>query len=261
MNKKSPARLAFEALPFHEFLERAWSFVRNPEITGENLENSSLRYAGHNFIASLFLVTTFLAFIQYLLPELFDIDFGQLVNPVYLSLVLAVQAIVFAFILAIVTSIALLPQRPALHHLIVHQALQVYAVVNFLIVVMFWIGINRILKTGDIHSASGSLDLWLGGGVAIVALYFSWRLLFKPLWKYISKYYANRASFGVMAVVIAVTLWANSYAVFGFSDLVINKPAFCKQLYEQKKQRGEVPSNVDEQCFIGHCMSWKENEP
>ncbi len=101
MGKKSALRLAFEALPFHDFLEKAWVFIRNPEITGEILENSSLSYAGHNFIASIFMVTTVVAFVQYLLPQLFKINLGQLINPVYLSLVLAVQAIIFSFIVAV----------------------------------------------------------------------------------------------------------------------------------------------------------------
>lgn len=260
MTKKSALRLAFEALPFHDFLEKGWLFVRKPDITSESLENSSLRYAGHNFIASLFLITTSVAFVQYLLPQLFEADISQLINPVYLSLALAVQAIVFAFVLFIVSSVSLLPKKPAFHHLIAHQVIQTYAVLNLLVVVMFWVGMNRILKTGNIQAASSSLDLWLGGGVGMLALCLSWRLLVRPLWNYTAKYYTKSIALGVTAVVLVVSLWAHLYITFGFGDLVINKSAFCKQLYEVKKQRGELDSSIDEQCFIGRCMTQKVHE-
>ncbi len=260
MIKKSALRLAFEALPFHDFIEKAWLFIGNPEIRGENLGESSLRYAGHNFIASLFLVTLVATFVQYLLPQLFDIDLGQLINPVYLSLVLAFQTIIFAFILAFVSSISLLLKKPAFHHLIVHQVIQAYSVLNVLIVVMFWIGMNRILKTGDIQSASSGLDLWLGGGVGILALYLSWRLLINPLWNYTAKYYERNIGLGVTAVVLVTSFWANSFVVFNFGDFVVNKSAVCKELYEIKKQRGEGLS-IDEQCFMGHCMIQNAHKP
>ncbi len=261
MARKSAIRLAFEALPFYDFLEKSWLFVRKPEITGESLDNSSLRYAGHNFIASLFLVTTVVAFVQYLLPQLFEVDLIQLVNAVYLSLVLAVQAVVFAFIVAIVASISLLPKKPAFHYLIAHQVIQVYAVLNLLIVVMFWIGMNRILKTGSIQSASSPLDLWLGGSVGILALYLSWRLLIRPLWSYNAKHYSKNVALGVSTIILIVSFWANSYAAFGFGELVINKPAVCKQLYEIKNQQREIDAILDEQCFIDHCMNQIVNEP
>jgi hypothetical protein len=261
VTKKSALRLAFEALPFYDFLENAWLVVRKPEITDENLDKSSLRYAGHNFIASLFLVTTVAAFIQYLLPQLFEIGLGQLINPVYLSLVLAVHAVVFAFILSIVSSVALLPQKPAFHHLIAHQVIQVYSILNLLVVVMFWVGINRILKTGNMQSASSSLDLWLGGGIGVLALYLGWRLLVRPLWNYTARYYTKGIALGITAIVLVTSLSASSYAAFGFGDLVINKSAFCKQLYEGKKKRGELESSVDEQCFIGHCIGLKVHKP
>lgn len=261
MSKKSWLRLSFEALPFHDFLEKVWQFLRKPEIAGDNLENSSLRYAGQNFIASLLLVTTAVAFVQYLLPQLFEIDLGQLINLVYLSLVLAVQAIVFAFILAIVSSIFLFPRKPTFHHLVVHQTIQTYAVLNLLVVVMFWIGMNRILKAGNLQAASSALDLWLGGGVGIISLWLSWRLLVKPLWKYTAKHYAKNAAVGITGLVLVSSLWVNSYITFGFGEFVINKSAVCKQLYEAKKQRGEVEPSVNEQCFIGHCMSLKLREP
>jgi hypothetical protein len=261
VSKKSWLRLAFEALPFHDFLDKVRQFIREPEITGESLENSSLRYAGHNFIASLFLVTTVVAFVQYLLPQLFEVDLGQLINPVYLSLVLAAQAIIFAFILSIASSISLLPKKSGFHHLVAHQTIQAYAVLNLLVVVMLWIGMNRVLKTENLQAASSVLDLWLGGCVGVIALWLSWRLLVMPLWKYTAKHYATNAAMAVTAVVLVSSFWVNSYAVLGFSEFVINKPAVCKQLYEAKKQRGEIEPTVDEQCFIGHCMSQKLREP
>ncbi|HFE38884.1 MAG TPA: hypothetical protein ENK06_10785 [Gammaproteobacteria bacterium] len=255
MTNKSWLRLAFEAIPFHVFLEESWRFICKPEIEGDSLENSSLRYAGQNFIASLFLVTMVVAFVQYLLPQLFEVDLGQLINPVYLCLFLAVQAIVFAFILAIAISISVFPKKPAFHHLVAHQTIQAYAVLNLMVVVLFWIGMNRILKTGNFKEASSSLDLWLGGVAGLIALWLIWRLLVKPIWHYIAAYYSKKISFGVAALVFFSSSWVNSYAVFDFGSFVINKSAVCKQIYETKKFSGEIKSFVDEQCFIGHCMS------
>ena len=259
MTNKSWLRLVFEALPFHDFLEKSWRFICRPEIEGDSLENSSLRYAGHNFIASLFLVTTVVAFVQYLLPQLFEVDLGQLINPVYLSVILAVQAIVFGFILAIVISILLIPKKPAIHHLVAHQTLQAYAVLNLLVVVLFWIGMNRILKTGNLEEASSALDHWLGGLAGLIVLWLSWRLLVKPLWHYIAAYYTRKTALGVTAIAFFLSSWVNSFSVVDFGDFVINKSAVCKQIYETKKLHGEITSSVDEQCFVGRCMSIMHN--
>lgn len=254
MSNKSWTRLALEALPFHDFLENIWHFIRRPDIKGESLKGSSLRCSGQNFIASLFLVTAVVSSAQYALPQLFDIDLGQLINPLYLIILLAIQAIMFALILGFVSSILLLPKKPAFHYLIVHQTIQAYAVLNLLVVVLFWIVINRVLKTGDPQEASIELDLWLGGGASIITLWLSWRLLVKPLWRYIASHYATKTAVGATALVLVSSSWANSYVVFGFGDLVINKSAVCRQLYESKMLRGEIDAYVDEQCFVGRCM-------
>jgi ABC-type amino acid transport system permease subunit len=261
MSNKSWLQLAFEALPFHDSLEKMWQFVRKPEIEGGSLKDSLLRYSGQNFIASLFLVSTVVALVQYLLPQLFEINIGQLINPLYLTLLLAIHAIVFAFILGFFSTISLLPKQPAFQHLVVHQTIQSYAVLNLLVVVLFWLGTNRVLKTGDLQEASSELDLWLGGGVGVIALWLSWRLLMKPLWKYIAKHYAPKIAFGVTAIVLFTSSWTNSYVVFNFGDLVINKSAVCKQLYETKKQRGDIEPSVDEHCFVGHCINLMLSEP
>lgn len=255
---KSALRLAFEAVPFHEFIERSWRFICKPDITGESLENSSLRYAGSSFVSSFFLVVTFAVIFQSLFPQIFKLDIGQLVNPVYLSIALGLQAIVFSLILASISSVLLFPKKPTFHYLVAHQAVQVCAVMNLLVVVVFWIGVNRVLENGDIKSSSSMLDLLLGGGLAILAFYFSWRLLVRPLWNYMARYYEKRFALGMAVAVVSVTLWVNSYAVFGFGELIINESALCKQLYEIKRQRGEVDASVDEQYLIRRCTAgWK----
>lgn len=261
MSNKSWIRLAFEALPFHDFAEKSWHFVRRPEINGESLEDSSLRYSVQNFIASLLLVTAVVAFVQYLLPQLFEIDLGQLINPLYLTVLLAIQAIVFSFILGVISSISLLPQKPTFHHLIVHQSIQVYAVLNIVAVVLFWIGMNRILKTGDPYEATSQLDLWLGGGLALFACWLIWRLLVKPLWRYMANHYTTKIATGVTTIVLVSSFWINSYMAFDFGELVINKAAVCKQLYEFKLLRGELDPSVDEQFFVGHCVDLYFSEP
>ncbi|WP_341645182.1 hypothetical protein [Thauera sp. SDU_THAU2] len=258
---KSWLRLAFEALPFHEFLERICHFMRTPEIKGSKPEESSLRHSGQNFITSLFLVSAVVTFVQYLLPHLFEIDLGQLINPLYLALLLAIQAIIFAFILGFFSSISLLPRKPAFHHLVIHQTIQAYAVLNLLVVILFWIVINRILETGDPQEASSTLDLWLGGIIGAVTLWLIWRLLFRPLWRYTTNYYTKKTAFGITAIALISTSWANSYIAFDLSSLVINKTALCKQLYTMKKQRGEIDQSVDEQCFMGHCLSFEPSKP
>ncbi|MEX1221146.1 MAG: hypothetical protein WEA82_03415 [Idiomarina sp.] len=261
MSNKSWIRLAFEAMPFHGFAEKIWHFVRRPEINGESLEDSSLRYSGQNFIASLYLVTAVVAFVQYLLPQLFEIDLDQLINPLYLTMLLAVQAIVFSLILGVISSISLLPKKTTFHHLIVHQTIQAYAVLNLVVVVLFWMGMNRVLKTGDPQAATSQLDLWLGGGLALFAFWLIWRLLVKPLWRYIANHYTTKIAAGVTIIVLVSSSWANSYVIFGFGELVINKVAVCEQLYESKLLRGELDPSVDEQCFVGHCIALNISEP
>ncbi len=255
---KSALRLAFEAVPFHEFIDRSWRFICKPDITGESLENSSLRYAGSSFVSSFFLVVTFAVIFQGLFPQIFKLDIGQLVNPVYLSIALGFQAIVFSLILASISSVLLFPKKPTFHYLVAHQAVQVCAVMNLLVVIIFWICVNRMLYAGDIKTSSSMLDLLLGGGLAILAFYFSWRLLFRPLWNYMARYYEKRFALGMAVAVFSVTFWVNSYAVFGFGELIINESALCKQLYEIKRQRGEVDASVDEQYLIRRCTAgWK----
>ncbi|MDV6318706.1 hypothetical protein [Chromohalobacter sp. HP20-39] len=261
MSNKSWIRLAFEAIPFHDFAEKICHFVRRPEISGESLEDSSLRYSGQNFIASLFLVTAVVAFVQYLLPQLFEIDLGQLINPLYLTMLLAIQAIVFSLILGVISSISLLPKKPTFHHLIFHQTIQAYAVLNLVVVVLFWMGMNRVLTTGDPQEASSQLGLWIGGGLGLFAFWLIWRLLVKPLWRYMANHYTTKIAVGVTAIVLASSSWTNSYVFFGFGDLVINKAAVCKQLYESKLLRGELDPSVDEQFFVGHCMDLNLSEP
>lgn len=84
--------------------------------------------------------------------------------------------------------------------------------------------------------------------------YPSRRLLAKPLWHYIARYYNKTFSFILLIIVIGATLWINKHASFGFGNLIINKSEFCKQLYEVKRKSGEIPPSVDAECFIGKCM-------
>jgi len=156
--------------------------------------------------------------------------------------------------LSFITSLVLIAKEPRFHHLIIHQTLHSYAVANFIIIVIFAIGVNRALVTGDILRATNSIDLWVGGLFGASALYLIWRLLAKPLWHYIARYYNKTFSFVLLIIVIVVTLWINKHASFGFGNLIINKSEFCKQLYEIKRKSDEIPPSVDAECFIGKCM-------
>lgn len=252
--KKSYFRLMFEGVPFHSFFEDLWLFIRNPEIVGERSKDSSLHYSGKNLVTSLVLVATIIVFFKYLFPGLFSVEVA-LINPFYLAVLLLVQTVVFAFILSIITSIFLIAHKRTFHYLIALQAIQAYAVLNLFLVVMLWLVINRVLKTGNVQEPSSSLDLWLGGFLAVVVFWFVWRLLINPLWGYAARYYSKKIALGITVAVISVSGWLSSYAILDFGEWVINKPALCKQIFETKKQQGKLDPSVDEWCFIGHCMA------
>lgn len=244
----------FEAVPFHGNFENLWFFIRNPEIVGERTEDSPLHNSGQNFLISLMLLTTIMAFVQYLFPQLFQVDLA-LINPIPLSLLLAIQTVVFAFILALTTSLSLFMKKTAFHYLVAHQVIQAYAVLNFFLVVLFWLGINRIVKIGNAHEASSTLDLWFGGILGLAVLWLSWHLLISPLWGYTARYYSKKIALGITVTVLSVSVWLNSYFIIDFGEWVINKPVLCKMIFEAKKQQGEIDSSIDESCFIGHCMA------
>lgn len=258
MSKKDNiAKLTFKALPFHEFLERIWAFMRNPFFDGREVSNSPLRFAYRDFVDSLLLVVAFLTFIKYLIPSLFNIDPVPLINPIYLAFLLAINAVIFSFILSAVTSCFLAPKKLLFHNVIVYQTLRAYAVINLLIVLIVALGINRIIITGDMKVATNSIDLWIGGITGTIALYLSWRLLVKPLWFYIAAHYRKGISFMLSAIVIFLSLFINKQLPFGVGEMVINKPEFCKQLFEIKKKKGEIAASVDADCFIGKCIELK----
>lgn len=259
MEEKSSLRLALEAIPFFEFLESSWAFVKNPEIKGEALSDSLLIYAGQNFVKSLFLVTLVMAAVGYGFPHMFDVDIGKLINPLYLSGLLVVHALILAIVLATFTSFALLPKGPKLHYLVGHQVVQAYAVLNLFVIAMFWIAVNHVLKAGDPWKPTGDADMVLSGTLAVTAMYLAWRLIVSPIWRYTRRYYSKGIAISVTAAIFSASSWATHFTAFGFSDLVINKPIMCKLAYEQNKRKG-LSGSGDEACFLDTCLAQSLDE-
>ncbi|MDR6236453.1 hypothetical protein [Pseudomonas oryzihabitans] len=227
-------RLAFEEVPFHRFIERCWWFICKPNIVGCRLKESHLQYAAANFVASIFLVAMVAAAVQYLLPDLFNFNISQMVNFLYLPLIIALQGIALSLIVCVLSSILLFPKKSGFHFLIFHQAILAHSVLNVLFVAIFWLMMNRVLNGGSVNSASSTLDLLLGGGLGALCLCLSLRLLIIPLWHYFARYYERRAALGGALAVIGVALWVNSYVVFDFGSMIINKSVLYRQLCEVK---------------------------
>lgn len=257
---KTAARHTFEALSRSGLLERLWQFVRKPDIVGERESESGLLYAGKNCAISVLVVTSFAAFVDRLVPKLFDIDVMRIFDPFWLGMTLATQVLLFAATLAGTGSLALLPHGVRLHRLLAFQVVQVYAVLHFPTILMLGIAADRIVRFGDLRETAGTGDLLFGGALAFLVFYLAWRLLFRPVAHYMARYYRKSVAAFVAILVFGCTFAVNAYTAFGFGDLMIDREGLCRVFYEVGRENGQIELTVDEACFIGQCIVMAGNE-
>ncbi len=239
--KKSIPETSFDGIPNSNFWKRLWLFIVSPNMPTDDLENSNLKkYALKNLIASFFLTFGVVYFIEHLIPNLFKTNVSTIINPVYLSINIALQAVAFGIILSIASSVILLLKERKIHKIIFFQVIQVYTVLNLIITLLFWISLNRILNTGNINISINNIDYWLGGVIGLLVFILFFRLLFNPLWKYIKQYYSKYLALVFTILALSSTFWVNGYVYPYFSlnsDLIIKKQKACSQLYEIRNKK------------------------
>lgn len=251
---RDSSQLAFETLPFYETGSRLWRFIMDPEIRGENLRDSTLVYAGRDFLDSIFIVVAFLAVVESLTSQFYPAKAVEMIDPVYLVLMLSIQAFVFGMICASLVSIILLARARQFHWLIFHHTLRTHAVLVFLVALIFWLLLQRVIVVQGMAKPINSFDLWFGGILGVLVVYLTWRLFGKPLYRYFLRYFGFYSSAPLALLVFVVALCVNAFIRLDFEQHMIDKPSWCNQLF-MRSLEGEKSSGSESYTeFMTNCL-------
>ena len=247
-----------EVFPGFDFILRMVDFIKSPQMLDGEWEASPLKLAGKNFVSSFFVISILTTGINLLFSNGDVFPFSSIVNPIYMSFVVSIDAIIFACIfwllLAVVTSF----KSKGFHAPYFLQVLQTYSVVNFLIVFMMGISIN-VSITHKILGQESSLITQIAAGVlAVLSFSASAWLLLAPTAKYLQTYYSKFVSWMLVIAVGYTAMSVNQNASFSFShDFIIDKPKFCEYLFQiQSKENSDML--VNKSCIIGNCISGRQ---
>ncbi|TOY93396.1 hypothetical protein [Vibrio fluvialis] len=246
-----------KAFPGKDFFPRMYYFLKRPEMLDGEWELSPLKNAGENIVTSLILVVTFTSFVDQLLSNSGVISFPSIVSPAYLSINMAIGALIFAsvfwFVLMCLTSI----KKKGCYPLYFLQVLQTYSVVNFFVVSLFWIGIQLIITKDFLGFEPNPLLLTLAGITALTAFYISYRLLIVPVVNYISTYFQRWVSWVFIIIALSITLTINKVVSFPVgADLIIDKLSLCEYLFKIKSEQDPSLESM-KSCLIGKCVAGK----
>ncbi|MFE8115682.1 hypothetical protein [Brenneria goodwinii] len=252
-NKETFLSNTIKAVPGYEFFRDMCYFIRNPDILDGEWESTPLKTAGKNLVKSLFLVGTVVAILNMLFKEFDIIDFPRVINPVYLTLTLAVRAVFFGVVYWMFAMMVTCFRTKGIHSLYFMQVIQTYSVINFLIVFLFWFCMNRVIVTGDLKLPVSEGELWLGGGLGLAIILMCWRLLINPTARYLARYYSFRMSWVLTLLVVFTTIFVNSYVHLGFNNYLVNDYEFCEYIYKSKYELIGFDES-QKSCFIGNCL-------
>lgn len=257
MNEKmNKNKKAFNAFSFSEFISSILSFIRNPRIVGKNANTVTSEVARRDFIASLLLTTAFLGFVKQLMPSLFAIDPAPTINSVYLFITVTIEALTYGFILTAIFSLLFIFKGRNWHSKLFEQVLRTYAVVNLPFMIIIALVIQRAITTQNMKTPENIWDFFVGGVLGVLVIVLIVWLLVVPLIQYIAHYYKNAIAIGfIFFIGIIPTYYSKAQIDFGIADNIINQKAFCKELFQYKKEKGEFKQAIDESCFIGKCVS------
>lgn len=251
---RDSSQLAFETLPFYETGSRLWRFIMDPEIRGENLRDSTLVYAGRDFLDSIFIVVAFLVVVESLTSQFYPAKAVEMIDPVYLVLMLSIQAFVFGMICASLVSIVLLARVRQFHWLIFHHTLRAYAVLVFPVTLIFWLLLQRVIVVQGIAKPINSFDLWFGVILSGLVVWLTWRLFGTPLYRYFLRYSGFYSSAALALLVFVVALCVNAFIRLDFEQHMIDKPSWCNQLF-MRSLEGEKSSGSESYAeFMSNCL-------
>lgn len=251
--RKTTLDWAMDALSINKFLREMYKFVLNPAMMDGEWEHAPLKKALRNLIYSLAYVGAFISILSWFLQNSDVVDFPTIINPVGLTLILAMQAIIFAVIFWVIASALTNLKRRGWHHLYFMQVLQTYALINFFVISLFWIALNRIIFTGDSRLAINAWDLSIGGVLAVIVIVLLFRLLIIPVKNYLSQYYRLLTSWLLTIAILLVTFIANAYFHPGVGNRLINAKVFCE--YSSSRKAELMSLDIHQKNKItGYCM-------
>jgi len=241
------------ALPGYNFIKEMYYFFKNPEMLDGEWESAPLNKSGANLVASLLLVGTLTGVLSWLLKDNTSIDFNKVINPVYLTLILSLRAIIFGAIFWILSFLLTYLKKKSLHTVYFMQVIQTYSLLNFFIVLGLWFSINKEIKTSVNEQSMGFLDSLITLCFAFTIFYLSYRLLFKPSYRYLSKYYPKPLALFFMVCIIFSSIILNKYINLGIGNKILNKNETCQEVQKYKKQ-GLMNKSTENQ-YINRCLA------
>lgn len=249
---KTIARRCFEAVPFHQYLESSWRFIRTPEINNERSNTSTLTNAWPNLIHSFFLLIAVAVVFQNILPGTFSSDVERVINPVYLPILLTFHSIAFSLLLTALVSVTLSRRVISFHHAVTCQCIQFFSITNPILTIFIWISVNRAVVGGDIHKPINNHDFWFTITAGIALIFLTWRLLASPLWSYFSNYFSRLSSLVLILVVLSTAIWISSKITIGDGTILMNRKALCEEVYELQHEEREG-GRIDRKEFLTDC--------
>jgi hypothetical protein len=249
---KTIARRCFEAIPFHQYLESSWRFIRTPEINNERSDTSTIINAWPNLIHSLFLLIAVAVVFQNIFPGTFSSDVERVINPVYLPILLTFHSIAFSLLLTALVTVTLWRRVISFHHAVTCHCIQFFSITNPIFTIFIWIIVNRAVVDGDVHKPINNHDFWFTITAVIALIFFAWRLMLSPLWSYFSNYFGRLSSLVLVLIVLSTTIWISSKITIGDGTVLMNRKALCEELYELQYEQREG-GRIDRKEFLTVC--------
>jgi hypothetical protein len=255
MSENTPITRIVEEIP--KTAKRLWKFVLNPSIPSGPIMSTSLNRAHIDLFATAFAMSTVISVGSDLMPGLFNISPGEMINWSLFAVLLMVYAVLFSVILYLLLWFPLWLKAKEWHSSLIYHAWRFFAVQNILLSVLFVSSLNRLIMKGSFVKPTGSFDYIFTPAVSIVFLIFTIWLLAWPVSMYIKQYYRSAGAYALGFGAVILTSIINPVVASEYFSNVINYEQFCSEFVSVHFKNQIESGQLSKDCVIGECLSAK----
>lgn len=256
---KNVFKRAFLSIPGGTFFYKMVKFIRHPAIDNGSGENIHLQNAVESLVKSTITIGIVIYCIKWSTQNTSLIsDIELIINPLALYAMLFVRAMITAA--AFGGSLALLVfliKRKIIYTYFL-QVIEAWSTLNILGLVLFWIGLNRVIETGSIYQPTSLFDQLIGAFLSIIIFILIIWLIIIPTYVHLKEHMQFKTPAIAILLSIGCVLTANSYIPTGLSNHLINKKGVCNILVKKYESKS-LTHGISKEEYLLNCLQ-KMNE-
>lgn len=255
MDKESPIGKLLNN--FSDTNKRLCAFIINPSIENSHINKNILRYSLVDFFMSLIVVFIIIRLIKTLLPSFLTINPLALFNLDILGLMFITNVLLFSLIFYLIFFMIGKTKNIENINLLFYQAIKTYSILNFIIVIMFIMIVNKLM-TNNMNNW-GVIETIFALLLTITLIYLIFRLLINPVSIFLMTYFSKKISYLLSFTILVFATYINQPIFTNYFINVIDKEAFCKQYVEINFKADIIHMTKNKDCMIGKCLQVMEN--